>query len=111
MISKVGVFVCELESKGRKYEVEVAAVLEVSRTKKGRSKEAVSEDMLSDGLSDCRLSRPGEPVQPEDRGLVEIFSPRLDLGQDSLARAPEAASAISMLITGATSTAAAIQRR
>ena len=67
--------------------------------------------MLSDGLSDCRLSRPGEPVQPEDRGLVEIFSPRLDLGQDSLARAPEAASAISMLITGATSTAAAIQRR
>ena len=111
MFSKVRVFVCELESKGRKYEVEVAAVLEVSRTKKGRSKEAVSEDMLSDGLSDCRLSRPGEPVQPEDRGLVEIFSPRLDLGQDSLARAPEAASAISMLITGATSTAAAIQRR
>ena len=111
MISKVGVFVCELESKGRKYEVEVAAVLEVSRTKKGRSKEAVSEDMLSDGLSDCRLSRPGEPVQPEDRGLVEIFSPRLDLGQDSLACAPEAASAISMSIPGATSTAAAIQRR
>ena len=73
MISKVGVFVCELESKGRKYEVEVAAVLEVSRTKKGRSKEAVSEDMLSDGLSDCRLSRPGEPVQPEDRGLVEFL--------------------------------------
>ena len=109
MISKVGVFVCELESKGRKYEVEVAAVLEVSRTKKGRSKEAVSEDMLSDGLSDCRLSRPGEPVQPEDRGLVEIFSPRLGLGQDSLARTPEAASAISMLITSPMSTTAVVQ--
>ena len=109
MISKVGVFVCELESKGRKYEVEVAAVLEVSRTKKGRSKEAVSEDMLSDGLSDCRLSRPGEPVQPEDRGLVEIFSPRVDLAQNNLARAPEAASAISMLISSSTSAAAAVQ--
>ena len=111
MISKVGVFVCELESKGRKYEAEVAAVLEVSRTKEGRSQETVSEDTLGDGLSDRRLPCPGEPIKPEDGGLVEVFSPGLDLGQDSLARAPEAASAISMLIPGPTSTTAAVQHR
>ena len=109
MVSKVGAFVCELESKGRKYEVEVAAVLEVSRTKEGCSQETISEDTLSDGLGDRRLPRPGESINPEDGGLVEVFSPRLDLGQDSLARAPEAASAISMLISSPTSTAATVQ--
>ena len=109
MVSKVGVLVCELESKGGKYEVEVAAVLEVSGTKEGCSQEAISEDTLSDGLGDGRLPRPGEPIEPEDGGLVEVFSPRLDLGQDSLARAPEAASAISMLISSSTSAAAAVQ--
>ena len=108
-MSKVGVFVCELESKGREYEVEVAAVLEVSRTKEGRSQETVSEDALGDGLSDRRLPCPGEPIKPEDGRLVEVFSPRFDLGQDSLARAPEAASAISMLISSSTSAAAAVQ--
>ena len=109
MVSKVGVFVCELESKGRKYEVKVAAVFEVSGTKKGGSQETISEYTLSDCLSDRRFPRPGEPVKPEDGGLVEVFSPRLDLGQDSLARAPEAASAISMLISSPTSTAATVQ--
>ena len=100
---------CELESKGGKYEVEVAAVLEVSRTKKGGSQETISEDTLSECLSDRRLPRPGESIKPEDGGLVEVFSPRLDLGQDSLARASEAASAISMLISGPTSTATTVQ--
>ena len=109
MVSKVGVFVCELESKGGENEVQVAAVLEVSRTKEGRSQETVSEDTLGDGLSNRRLPRPGKPIKPEDGGLVEVFSPRLDLGQDSLARTPEAASAISMLISSPTSTAAAVQ--
>ena len=109
MVSKVGVLVCELESKGGKYEAEVAAVFEVSRTKEGRSQETISEDTIGDGLSDRRFPRPGEPVQPEDGGLVEVFSPRLDVGQDSLARAPEAASAISMLVSSSTSTAAVVQ--
>ena len=75
MVSKVGVFVCELESKGGKYKVEVAAVLEVSGTKEGGSQETISEDTLGDSLSDRRLPRPGEPIEPEDGGLVEIFSP------------------------------------
>ena len=99
----------ELESNGGEDEVQVAAVLKVSRTKEGRSQETVSEDTLGDGLSDRRLPCPGEPVQPEDGGLVEVLSPRLDLAQDSLARTPEAASAISMLISSPTSTAAAVQ--
>ena len=52
VVSKVGVLVCELESKGREYEVQVAAILEVSGTKKGRPQETIGEDAFSDGLSD-----------------------------------------------------------
>ena len=89
--------------------MEVAAVLEVSGTKEGRSQETISEDTLGGGLSNRRFPRPGEPVQPEDGGLVEVLSPRLYLAQDSLARAPEATSAISMLISSPTSTAATVQ--
>ena len=109
MISEVGVFVCQLEGKGGEDEVQVAAILEVSRTKEGCSQETIGEDTFGDSLSDRRLPCPGEPVQPEDGGLVQILSPRFDLAQDSLARAAEAASAISMLISGPSSTAAAVQ--
>ena len=75
MGSEVGVFVCELDSDGRKYEVEVAAVLEVSGTEKGRSQETIGEDTLNDALSDRRLPCPGEAVQPEDGGCVKVFGP------------------------------------
>ena len=75
MGSEVGVFVCELESDGRKYEVEVAAVLEVSGTEKGRSQETIGEYTLNDALSDGRLPCPGEAVQPEDGGCVKVFGP------------------------------------
>ena len=66
---------CELESNGRKYEVEVAAILEVSGTEKGCSQEAIGKDTLSDGLSDGRLPCPSEAVQPEDGRCVEVFGP------------------------------------
>ena len=79
MISKARVFVCELESKGGEYEVEVAAVLEVARTKKGCSQEPIDKQTLRDCLSDCRLSCPGEAIQPEDGGCIKVFGPRLDL--------------------------------
>ena len=75
MSSKVGMLVCQLESKGREYEVEVATVLGVSRAKEGSSQEAIGERALGDGLSDRRLACPGQPVQPEDGGFVEVFGP------------------------------------
>jgi len=106
--SKSGVFVCQLEGKGGEYEAQVAAVLEVSRTKEGCPQETIGKQMLSNGLSDCRLARPGEAVQPKDRRLVEVFSPRLDLAQDGLPRAPEAAPAIAMPILSPASAAATI---
>ena len=109
MGSKFGVFVRQLEGQGREYEVEVTAVLEVSRTEKGRSKEALCEQTLSNGLSDGRLPGPREPVQPKDRRLLEISSPGLDLIQDGLPCAPEAASATTMLIRSPASTAAAVK--
>ena len=106
---KVGVFVCQLESNCRKDEMEVATVFEVSRTKEGCTQETISERTFSNGLGDRRLPCPGEAVQPEDGGLVEVFRPRLDLAQDSFPRAPEAASTISMLICSSTSTAVGVQ--
>ena len=109
MISKVGVFVCQLKGEGREDEAKVAAIFEVSRTEKGCSQEPIGEDALSDGLSDRRLPCPGEPVQPEDGRLAEVFGPRLDLAQDSLPSASEAASAVPMLVSSPTSTAAVIQ--
>ena len=111
MGSKVGVFVCELERKGGEDETEVATVLEVSGAKKGCPQETISEDTLNDGLSDGRLPRPGEAVQPEDWGCVKVFSPRLDLVQDGFTRSPEATSTISMLISSPMSTAAAVEHR
>ena len=111
MNPKFGVFVCELESKGGEYEVEVAAVFEVSGTEKGCSQEAIGEDMLGDGLSDSRLPCSGEAVQPEDGGCVKVFSPRLDIVQDSFTGSPEATSTISMLVSSPASTAAAVEHR
>ena len=111
MRSKVGIFVCELESKGGKYEVGVATVFEVSGAKKGCSQETIGEYTLGDGLSDRRLPCPGEAVQPEDGGCVKVFSPRLDLVQDSFTGSPEATSTISMLVSSPASTAAAVEHR
>ena len=108
---KIGVFVCELERKGREDEVQVATVLKISGTKKGCSQETIGEHTFRDGLSDGRLPCPGEAVQPEDGGCVRVFSPRLDLVQDSFTGSPEATSTISMLISSSASTAAAVQHR
>jgi hypothetical protein len=101
----------QLEGKRGKDKVEVAAVLEIARTKKGRSQEPVSEDPLADCLGDRGLASPGEPVQPEDGRFIEVFCPRLDLVKDSLPRTPQTAFAISVFISGPRSAAAAVQYR
>ena len=77
--SKVGVFVCQLEGEGGEYVVEVATVLEVARTKKGRSKSPFGEEPLRDRLGDCRLPCPSKSVKPEHGRLVGVVGPRLDL--------------------------------
>ena len=64
---------------------------------------------LADCLADCRLSSASEPVQPEDRGVVEVFSPWLDFIQDSLPCTTKTAFSISVLIAHPRSTAAAVQ--
>ena len=106
MRPKVGVFVCQLESKGGEDGVQVTTVLEVSRTKKGRSQETIGEHTLSDRLSYRRLPCPGEAIQPKDRRLLEVFRPRVDLIQDGLSSASEAASAVTVLVRSAASAAA-----
>ena len=109
MGAEVGVFVCQLETKGGEYEVQVTTVFEVPRTKKGSSQETFGECALSDRLGNCRLSCPGEAVQPEDGGFVEVLGPRLDLIQNSLPRTPEAALAISVSMSSPTSATTVFQ--
>ena len=70
-----------------------------------------AKEPLANRLGDRRLAGPGEPVQPEDGRLVEVLGPRLDLVQDGLPCTPEAALAISVLISGSRSTAAVVQHR
>src|SRR5258705_16013 len=91
--------------------MQVTSVFEVSRTKECRSQETFGEHTFSDGLSDGRLPRPSEAVQPKDWTHVEALTPRLDLVKDSLPRAPGAVSAMSMLVCSSTGTAAAVQHR
>jgi len=85
---------CQLEGKGRKYVMQVTAV---SRTERGRSKEPVGKRTLSNGLRNRRLSYSCEAIQPENRGFLEVFVPRLDLIQ-YIPCAPETASAIAMFV-------------
>ena len=73
--SNLRVFVCQLESNGREDEAEVAAILEIARTEERRSEKPVGEERFADRLGDRGLSSPGEPVQPEDGRLVEVFGP------------------------------------
>jgi hypothetical protein len=73
--SEFGEFVGQLEGEGGEDEVEVAAVLEIARTEERRSELSVGKDPLADCLGDRGLASPGEPVQPEDRRLVEVFGP------------------------------------
>jgi len=68
-------FVGQLEGEGGEDEVQVAAVLKVTRTEEGRSELTVGEDPLADCLGDRGFASPSEPVQPEDRRLIGVFGP------------------------------------
>ena len=70
---------------------------------------AIRVHTLSDSLSDRRLPCPSETAQSKDGRLLEVLSSRLDLIQDSPPRAPEAASAITMLVHGAASATTAVE--
>lgn len=107
--SKVRVFVCQLESKGREDEVETAAVLEIARTKEGRSKAVFRKHTPSHGLSDRGFPCPGKPVQPKDGRLVEVLGPRLDLGEYSTPRPFETTAATSVTVLGFFSTTTTVQ--
>ena len=95
-----GVLVCQLECEGREYEVEIAAIFEITRTKEGRSETLFCEHMLCDGLSDCGFPGPSEPVQPEDGRLAGVLGPRLDIAQHCISCPFEATSAVTVTIFG-----------
>ena len=107
--SKSWIFVSQLEGEGGEDEVEVAAVSEIARTKERCPQYAVSEDTLANCLGDRGLAGAGQPIQPEDRRLLEVFDPQLHLAQDGLPCTPEAAFALSVLIPRPRSAAAVVQ--
>ena len=81
--SKFCVPACELNGQGGEYELEVAPILEVSRTEERGTEPPVCEESLRDRLRDGGLPRPSQAIQPVDGGLVKVPCPEFDLAQDS----------------------------
>ena len=109
--SKFEVLVCELEGEGREDEVEITAVSEVTGTEEGRPEGIFGKDTLSDRLSDCGFSCPGEPVQPVYRRLGEVFSPRLDFVEYSFSCPLETTTTVAMAELCSFCPAAIVQHR
>ena len=103
--------VCQLEGDGGEDEAQVAAILEIAGTEERRSEFPVGKHPLADRLCDRGLARPGEPVQPEYRGLVEVVGPRLDLVQHCLPCPFETAASAAMAIPCSLCATAALQLR
>ena len=74
--------------------------MEVSGAKEGGTESPVCERPLRRRLSDGSLPRPSEPIQPVDRGFVEVVDPQFDRVQDCCTRSLEATAAVSVLILG-----------
>ena len=100
--SKLGVSPGELDRQSREYQPKVPPVLKVSGAEEGGTKSVICECPLGGRLCDRGLARPGEPIQPVDRGFVfiSVANPELDLVQDCRTRSLQAAAAFSMLIPG-----------
>ena len=96
--SEFMVLVCQLEGEGREDEVEIAPVLEIARTEEGGSQQPVGEDPFADRLGDRGLASPSQPVQPEDRRLIEVFGPRLDFAQNAFSGPFEATAAAAVAV-------------
>ena len=90
----------ELNREGGEDELEVAAVLEVSRTEEGCTKLSTCEYSLRDRLCNGALPRPSQPVQPVERALTEILRPELDLVQNCSARPFKTTPTTAVLIPG-----------
>jgi hypothetical protein len=76
--SKCWIPPCELDGEGREDESEVASVLEVPGAKERCTKPTVCECPLGDRPCDGAFPRPGESIQPINRGLPEVACPKLD---------------------------------
>ena len=91
--------------------MKVPAVLEIARAKEGRSKPPVGENAFRDGLSNCGLASPGEPVQPVEGGSIGVLGPRLDVIQDNVPGPFETALALAMSELGPSGAATIVQDR
>ena len=100
--SKLGVSPGELDRYGWEDRPEVPPVLEVSGAKEGGTESPICECPLGGRLCDRSLARPGEPIQPVDRGFVfvGVVNPELDLVQDCCTRSLQATAAFGVLIPG-----------
>ena len=76
--------------------------MEVSGAKEGGTESAICECPHGRRLCDRSLPRPGEPIQPVDRGFVfvRVVDPELDLIQDCRAGSVETTAAFSVSIPG-----------
>ena len=98
--SKLGVSSGELDSQGWEDGLEGPPVLEVSGAEEGCTQPPIRERPLRDRLCNSALPRPGETVQPVDRGLVEVAGPEFDFVQNCCARSFETTIPVAMSILG-----------
>ena len=69
----------------------------------------IRERPFCNRLCDCGLPRSGQPVQPVDKGLVEVPCPMLDCVQNSPARPFETPVTVAISILGPLCTAEIVE--
>ena len=88
-----------MNSQRREYEFNVPPVLEIARAEERGPELTIRKQSLRDRLRDGALPRSGQPIQPVDRGPVEVVCPKFNTIQNGFACASETpfAPAVSVL--------------
>lgn len=100
---------CKLGCQRGEYEPQIPAIVGTTRAEKRGPQTPISEQPLCDCSCYCRLPRPCEPSEPEDRRLIKIFGPLPDLTQHILPRPLKTATPVSVLVPSPMSTRAGLQ--
>ena len=90
----------ELEGKGWKDFLKIAAVLEVSRAEEAGPEIPVRKHCLGERLGDGRLSSPGQAVQPENTLGPFAREPIFDILQDTFPCSPQTPLPIPTAVSG-----------
>ena len=100
LLSKQGVSICKLERKCWKDSLNIAPVLEISRTKETRAKFPICERDLGKRLGNGRLPGPREAIEPEYALGLLVLQPMFELQEDFHSRSSQAPISVPRTIAG-----------